>query len=54
MLTGVEASVAATLREPEMLKTRRLTSSTNISVNGKRSSRYGRPSIVVSEAVMPH
>ena len=54
MLTDVEASVVATLREPEMLKTRRLTSSTNISVNGKRSSRYGRPSIVVSEAVMPH
>jgi len=53
MLTGVEATVAATLREPEMLKTRRLTASTNISVNGKRSSRYGRPSLVVSEAVMP-
>ena len=53
VLTGAEAAVAATLREPEMLKTRRLTGSTNISVNGKRSSRYGRPSLVVSEAVMP-
>ena len=53
MLTGIEASMAATLPEPEMLKTRHLTSSTNISVNGKRSSRYGRPSPVVSDAVMP-
>ncbi len=53
MLTGVEAALAATLREPEMLKTRRLPGSTNISANAKRFSRYGQPSPVVSEAVMP-
>jgi hypothetical protein len=53
MLTGAEGALAAAFREPEMLKTRRLTGSTNISANAKRFSRYGRPSPVVSEAVMP-
>jgi len=53
-LNGLEATAAATLGEPEMLKTRRLTGTTNISVKGKGFSRYGRPLPVVSEAVKLH
>ncbi len=53
LLTGSEAAIAAAFRQPEMLKTRRLTGSTNISVNAKRLSRYGPPLPVASEPVMP-